>query len=432
MIFNEKIETASKEELKEIQSLNLSNMVKYIYNNSPFYQKRMDELGIKPSDIKDISDISKLPFTTKEDLRDNYPYGVFSNHKDLAEIHISSGTTGNPTLVGYTQKDLDLWGEVMARSFAAAGAKPGDMLQNTYGYGLFTGGLGAHYGGLKLGMTVLPVSSGNTARQIKLMQDFKPRILSCTPSYSLYIAEFAAKAGLDLHKSSWEVGVFGAEPWTERMRKQIEAKWNMRATDIYGLSEVIGPGVAQECEFKDGLHVWSDVFFPEVIDPKTGEPVPEGQNGELVFTTFTKEAIPLIRYRTKDIVSINYETCKCGRTAPRISKVKGRTDDMIVVKGINIFPSQVEHVLLSIKEVSPHYQILIDRSESNQDSIEVLVEINENSFSDEIKEMNALEKLIIHELHSVLSITAKVKLMSPMSIERSEGKAKRVIDRRNI
>jgi phenylacetate-CoA ligase len=432
MIWNEKIETMDPEDLKGLQSERLQKMIKYIYESSSFYKKKLDEAGIKPGDIRTIDDIKKLPFTTKEDMRDNYPYGIFSNSKNLAEIHVSSGTTGNPTLVGYTSEDIKLWSDVMARSLCCAGAERGDTIQIAYGYGLFTGGLGFHYGALEMGLTIIPTSSGMTKRQLKIMEDFKPRILGCTPSYALHMAEEAKEIGMDPRKSSWEIGIFGAEPWSEPMRNEIEKAWNILATDIYGLSEIIGPGVAQECKHKNGLHVFSDVFYPEVIDPKTGKDVKPGEDGELVFTTFTKKGIPLLRYRTRDIVSMEIEKCKCGRTSPRISKIKGRTDDMIVVRGINVFPSQIEHILVGIEGTQPHYQLVVDRSAKSMDSLEVLVEVEEKIFSDEIKKLTELEEKIKHEIDSVLGISVKVRLMEPKSIERSMGKAVRVVDKRNI
>ncbi len=432
MIWNERIETMKLDELKNIQSSRLKSMIEYIYNNSSFYKKKLDKNGISPSDINTIDDIKKLPFTTKEDMRDNYPYGLFSSTNELAEIHVSSGTTGNPTLVGYNKEDIGLWSDVMARTLCCAGAMPKDIIQITYGYGLFTGGLGFHYGALEMGLTIIPCSSGVTKRQLKIMEDFKPRIIACTPSYALYMAEEAKEMGLDPKKSSWDIGIFGAEPWSNAMRKEIESTWNLLATDVYGLSEIIGPGVAQECKYKDGLHVFSDVFFPEIINPETGEEVKEGEDGELVFTTFTKKAIPLLRYRTKDIVTVNYKPCKCGRTSPRISKIKGRTDDMIVVRGINVFPSQIEHILVGIEGTQPHYQLVVDRSSKNLDSLEILVEVEETLFSDEIKKLKSLEDKIKKEIDSMLGISVKVKLLEPKSIERSMGKAVRVIDKRNI
>ncbi|MFA6175507.1 MAG: phenylacetate--CoA ligase [Phycisphaerae bacterium] len=433
MIWNEKFECAKPAELKQVQSDRLKKLVSYVYNNCKVMKDKFDKAGVKPDSVKSIDDIVRLPFTTKIDMRDNYPYGLFcTGQKEVKEIHVSSGTTGNPTLVGYTTDDLKLWSEVMARCLACAGAEPGDTVQNAYGYGLFTGGLGVHYGALEMGLRIIPMSSGQTARQLKIMQDFAPKIITCTPSYALYMAEEAKDMGIDPKKGNWKIGVFGAEPWTEKMRSEIEAAWNMLATDIYGLSEIIGPGVAQECPNKNGLHIFSDVFYPEIIDPDSGQPVKEGDDGELVITTLTKQAIPLIRYRTRDIVSINYEKCRCGRTSPRISKIKGRTDDMIVVRGINVFPSQIEHVLLGIEGTEPHYQIVVDRQQHQLDEVEVLVEVNSKMFSDEVKKLEELKRKIHKEISAVLSISAKITLVEPKTIERSMGKAKRVIDKRQM
>lgn len=433
MIFDEKIETLPLNELKNLQSERLKNLLQYIYKNCPVYKQKIDKHGVSLSEIKTIDDLKKLPFTTKEDMRDHYPYGLFCLPQNkLQEIHVSSGTTGNPTLVGYSKNDLKLWGQVMARSLCCAGAVPGDTIQIAYGYGLFTGGLGMHYGSLELGLTVIPASSGQTKRQLKLMNDFKPRVIACTPSYVLYMLDEARELGLDPRQSSWEIGIFGAEPWSDSMRQEIEKGWNILATDVYGLSEIIGPGVAQECAHKDGLHIFSDVFYPEIIDPKTGQEAGPGESGELVITTLTKEGIPLLRYRTRDIVSITYEKCRCGRTSPRISKIKGRTDDMIIVRGINVFPSQIEHVLVSIEGVKPHYQIVVDRKAGGLDELEILVEVEEQFFSDEIKKLQAFEQKVRHEIESLLGVGAKVKLVEPKTIERSEGKAKRVIDKRNL
>ncbi|MDD2702786.1 MAG: phenylacetate--CoA ligase [Candidatus Omnitrophica bacterium] len=431
MIWNERMECMASGELKEYQSERLKRTVDYIYNNSPLYKKKLDACGVDLALIKGIDDIGKLPFTAKDDIRDAYPFGLFSQPlENITEIHVSSGTTGNPTVVGYTKEDVKLWSEVMARALCCAGAKPGDMVQNAYGYGLFTGGLGVHYGALEMRLTIIPSSSGQTKRQLKLMSDFKPRILTCTPSYCLYMAEEAREIGLDPRKSSWEIGVFGAEPWSESMRKEIESSWNLLATDIYGLSEIVGPGVAQECRHKKGLHIWWDVFYPEIINPKTGKHVKEGEPGELVITTLTKLGMPLLRYRTRDIVSINYDICKCGRTSPRISKITGRTDDMIIVRGINVFPSQIEHVLLGIEGTKPHYQLVVDREAGKLDELEILVEVEHKIFSDEIKQLRIFEERITREIESVLGVSAKVKLVEPKTIERSEGKAKRVVDKR--
>ena len=434
MIFNKEIETLSSEKLKILQSERLKKLVEYTNANSSFYKNKYKESGVSPADIRSIEDIQKLPFTAKDDMRDNYPFGMFSAPpEETAEIHVSSGTTGNPTLMGYSKSDLDLWSEVMARSLVCAGVSKGDMVQVAYGYGLFTGGFGAHYGALKLGATILPMSSGQTRRQILLMNSLKPTVLACTPSYALYMAEEAAAMGLSPEQISWKIGVFGAEPWSDAMRHEVEKRLGMKAYDIYGLSEIIGHGVAVACEAQEGLHFWSDVFYPEIIDPKTDKPVKDGENGELVITTLTKTAAPLIRYRTRDIVSITYEPCKCGRTVPRISKIKGRVDDMIIVRGVNIFPSQVEHVLLNVgKGVSPNYQIVVDRNAQYQDSIEILVELEEAIFSDSMREIAALESAILKEMSAVLTISPKLKFVSPGTIERSEGKAKRIIDKRSI
>ena len=433
MIWNEKYECMDPQELKNIQLERLRNVVSYVYEKVPFYKDRLNTYGVHWKEIKSLSDIKKLPFTTKEDLRDNYPFGLFARPlNEMKEIHVSSGTTGNPTVVGYTREDIELWMEVMARAIACAVGKPGDMIQIAYGYGLFTGGLGFHYGALKMGLTIIPTSSGQTKRQLKLMQDFKPRILACTPSYALYMVDEAKEMGMEPKNSSWEIGIFGAEPWSDSIRKEIEEIWNMAALDVYGLSEIIGPGVAQECCYKDGLHIFWDVFYPEVINPETGEEVKEGEDGELVITTLTKIGMPLLRYRTRDIVSIKYDRCKCGRTSPRISKIKGRTDDMIVVRGINVFPSQIEHVLLGIEGTQPHYQIVVDRKAHSLDELEIWVEVEEKIFSDEVKKLEELQEKIKKEIESVLGIIVKVKLVEPKTIERSMGKAKRVIDKRQL
>lgn len=433
MIWNEKMECMESSDLKNIQSERLKETVDYIYKNCPMYKKKLDAFGVSPAQIRGIGDIKKLPFATKDDMRDSYPFGLFSaKPEDIAEIHVSSGTTGNPTVVGYTKEDIKLWSEVMARAFCCAGAEPGDKIQVAYGYGLFTGGLGSHYGAMEMGLTIIPASSGQTKRQLKLMTDFKPRVLACTPSYALYMAEEAKEMGLDPRNGSWKIGVFGAEPWSESMRQEIESTWNMLATDIYGLSEIIGPGVAQECPRKAGLHIFWDVFYPEIINSKTGEEVKAGEDGELVITTLTKRGMPLLRYRTRDIVRISYEKCPCGRTSPRISKIKGRSDDMIIVRGINVFPSQIEHVLLGIEGIQPHYQIIVDRKAGELDELEINVEVEERIFSDEVKKLRLLEEKIKKEMESVLGIFVKVKLVEPKTIERSEGKAKRIVDKRVI
>lgn len=431
MIYNERYECMSAQDMKGVQSERLVKTVAYVYKNSPFYQQKFAEFGVTPQDVKTIDDIKKLPFTIKEDLRDGYPFGLFSQPlKGIREIHVSSGTTGNPTVVGYSQEDIALWAEVVARCLGCSGAVPGDMIQIAYGYGLFTGGLGLHYGALAMGLTVLPCSSGQTKRQLKLMNDFKPRILACTPSYALFMVDDAKEMKIDPRQSSWEVGIFGAEPWSEAMRKEIQDLWNMKAVDIYGLSEIIGPGVANECEYQCGLHVASDVFYPEVIDPKAGAQLPQGATGELVLTPITKIGMPLIRYRTRDIVSLNYEKCRCGRTSPRISKISGRTDDMIIIRGINVFPSQIEEVLLNIEGTEPHYQIIVTREHGGLDEMEVLVELKESFFSDEVKQLQHIEAKIKREIETVLGIGAKVRLVEPKTLTRFEGKARRVIDKR--
>jgi len=433
MIYNEKVECLSEDGLKELQSDRLKIFLEKVYGHSEFYRKKMDGAGVSLSDIKSIDDIAKLPVTEKEDLRDHYPFGLFAEPvSDIREIHVSSGTTGNPTVVGYSSQDIELWADVIARSLCCAGAVPGDMIQIAYGYGLFTGGLGLHYGSMKLGLTVIPCSSGQTKRQLKLLNDFKPRLLACTPSYALYMSESAKDLGISLGDCSWEISIFGAEPWSESMRSEIEKRLKIAAIDIYGLSEIIGPGVACECHYKDGLHVPSDVFYPEVVDPKTLEPLPAGSPGELVITPITKVGMPLIRYRTRDIVTIDHEQCRCGRTSPRISKVLGRTDDMIVVRGINVFPSQVEEVLLGIEGTQPYYQLVVDREANGLDKLEVLVELEESFFSDEVKQLQHFEQHVAKEIEAVLGVGAKVRLVEPKTIERSEGKAKRIVDKRDI
>lgn len=433
MIYNEAIECADAKTLKATQSERLIQTVALVHQRSLFYQQRFAAHGLKIQDIRSIDDIAKIPFTEKIDLRDHYPFGMFTQSlPEIREIHVSSGTTGNPTVVGYSQEDIDLWSEVMARSLCAAGAEPGDMIQVAYGYGLFTGGLGLHYGALKMGLTIIPCSSGQTKRQLKIMQDFHPRILACTPSYALYMAEAAQESKMDLSASSWAIGIFGAEPWSEAMRREIEQRWNMAAIDIYGLSEIIGPGVACECHHKKGLHLAADVFFPEVLDSKTMKPVKDGCPGELVISHLTKTGMPLLRYRTRDIVTISHERCACGRTSPRISKVLGRTDDMIIVRGINVFPSQIEEILLNVKGTQPYYQLIIDREHGGLDRLEVQVELDEAFFSDEVKQLQHVEQRIAKEIESVLGISVKVRLVEPKTIARSEGKAQRIIDKRSL
>ena len=432
MYYTPNIETASREELAAIQSERLVKTVKRVYDNVPAYRKKMDDIGLKPEDIKSVDDLSKLPFTYKQDLRDNYPYGLFAcPMRDVVRIHASSGTTGKQTVVGYSENDLDMWAECAARALVAAGATPDDIVHVSYGYGLFTGGLGIHAGAQKLGAAVVPASTGNTRRQLQIFKDFGSTVLCCTPSYAMYLADSLAEYGLTKEDLKLKAGVFGAEPWTPGMRDQIEAKLGIVAHDIYGLSEIAGPGVAFDCECQNGLHINEDNFIPEIIDPETGEVLPYGEQGELVFTCITKKALPLIRYRTKDISSLCIEKCSCGRTLVRMSKVTGRSDDMLIIRGVNVFPSQVESVLLTIKEAAPYYQLVVDRK-NNLDTLEVRVEMNESLFSDSVKAVERIESEIHKKLDSVLGISAKVTLVEPFVIERSEGKAKRVIDKRKL
>ncbi len=433
MIWNEEYETMPREALESIQLKRLQQVVARVYQTVEPYRKKMDEAGVKPDDIRELKDIGRLPFTTKDDLRDNYPFGMFAvGLERVVRVHASSGTTGKPTVVGYTKRDIETWAELMARTLAAAGVHSGDVVHNAYGYGLFTGGLGFHYGAERLGATVIPISGGNTKRQIMIMRDFGSTVLTCTPSYALNIAEVLYDSGIDPKDLNLKVGIFGAEPWSPKMREEIEKKLGIDAIDIYGLSEIIGPGVSVECvEKKEGLHVFEDHFIPEIIDPETGEVLPYGEKGELVFTTLTKEAFPVIRYRTRDITRLIAEPCTCGRTFYRMEKVSGRSDDMLIIRGVNVFPSQIEHVLMSAEGVEPHYQIIVDR-EGALDMMEVQVEVSEEIFSDEIKVLEGLAKRIEQDLKETLAVSCKVKLVEPRTIQRSEGKAKRVIDKRKI
>jgi phenylacetate-CoA ligase len=433
MLFDEEYETLPREALEALQLKRLIAVSERVYATVPFYKKKFDETGIKPSDIKSLKDLRRLPFTNKVDLRDNYPFGLFAvPMEQVVRIHASSGTTGKPTVVGYTRRDIDTWAGLMARSLAAAGAHKNDIIHNAYGYGLFTGGLGVHYGAEKLGASVIPISGGNSKRQIVIMQDFGSTVLTSTPSYALSLAETAEEMGIDFKKLKLKVGIFGAEPWSERMRDEIERKLDIQAIDIYGLSEVIGPGVSIEClEAKRGLHIFEDHFIPEIINPQTGEVLPYGQKGELVFTTITKEAFPLIRYRTRDISVLYPEPCKCGRTHVRMERVSGRSDDMLIIRGVNVFPSQIESVLMNIEGVEPHYLLIVDR-QGALDTLEVHVEVNEKVFSDEVKNLQILGRRIEKEIKDLLGVNAGVKLVEPKSIQRSEGKAQRVIDKRKI
>ena len=433
MIWNEEYETLSREKLEVLQLRRLQDLVERVYFRVKPYRDKMDEAGVKPQDIKTLADINKLPFTTKDFLRDNYPFGLFTVPlEQVVRVHASSGTTGKPTVVGYTKRDIETWAEVMARSLACAGVERRDVVHNAYGYGLFTGGLGAHYGAEKLGATVIPISGGQTKRQILIMQDFGSTVLLSTPSYALNMADAMADLGVDAASLKLRVGIFGAEPWSENMREEVEKKLGLKAIDIYGLSEIIGPGVSMECiEAQHGLHIFEDHFLPEIIDPDTGEVLPMGETGELVFTTLTKEAFPIIRYRTKDITRLIKEPCICGRNFVRMEKISGRTDDMLIIRGVNVFPTQVEHVLMGIEGVEPHYQIIVNR-EGSLDTMEVQVEVSDEIFSDEIKNLENLSKRIQAEIKDLIGSSCKVTLVEPKTIQRSEGKAKRVIDNRNI
>jgi phenylacetate-CoA ligase len=432
LYWNKTIETMDPAQMRQLQETRLCDLVKRLYSGSEFYRNRFQEQGILPEDITKLEDLAKLPFTVKQDLRDTYPYGMFAvPASQIVRIHASSGTTGKPIVVGYTKKDIGIWSEVMARAYTSAGINKHSVVQIAYGYGLFTGGLGAHYGAETVGASVIPISVGSTNKQVALMCDFGTTAIACTPSYALYIAETMREMGIDPKSTNLKTGLFGAEPWSEKMRDEIEKQLGISAHDIYGLSEIIGPGVACECEYKNGGHIYEDHFYPEIINPVTGEVLPIGEKGELVLTTLTKEGIPMVRYRTKDLTTLNREVCDCGRTLVRMGKILGRSDDMLIIRGINVFPSQVESVLLGLGATAPHYQLIVER-EGLLDTLTVLVEVTPEMFSDEIKQMENLERKIKAELTSVLSISAKVKLVAPKTIERSEGKAKRVIDKRKI
>lgn len=429
--FEPDLETAPREVLHWIQSRRLVKMVENCYNNVPLYKKRFDEMGLLPGDIKSIDDIHKLPFTYKTDLRDNYPFGMIAVPKEqLVRIHASSGTTGKQTVVGYTKDDIDVWAKGAARALVAAGATKSDYIHVSYGYGLFTGGLGLHYGAEMLGATAIPVSSGNTKRQVDILRDYGSDFLCCTPSYAMYIGETVRDMGIDPKTLKLRGGIFGAEAWSENMRREIEKILDIKAYDIYGLSEIAGPGVSFECKEQTGMHINEDFFYPEIIDPETGEQLPDGEYGELVFTCIGKEALPLLRYRTRDICKLSHKPCSCGRTLVKMSKTRGRTDDMLIIRGINVFPSQVEHVLLSLN-MEPNYQIIVDRK-NNLDTMEVQVEMSDQMFSDKVRNLEDVEHNIAAALQSTLNIAAKIRLVEPKSLPRSEGKAKRVIDKRHI
>ncbi len=431
MIWNEARECMSRDELAHLQSARLVKTVDRVYHNVEYYRKKMQAVGLEPGDIKGIEDLHKLPYTTKDDLRDTYPFGLFAApQSEIVRIHASSGTTGKATVVGYTRKDLEVWSECVARAMTMAGITRNDIIQVAYGYGLFTGGLGAHDGAQKLGATVVPMSTGNTKKLTTMMKDFGATAIACTPSYLLHISEVLEEEG-SIPDLKLKYAVCGAEPWTDNMRKTIEDRLHIKAYDIYGLSEIMGPGVACDCQYHKGLHVYEDHFLPEIIDPKTLTPVGEGETGELVFTTITKEGIPLIRYRTKDLTSISYDKCECGRTLARISRFKGRSDDMLIIRGVNVFPSQVEAALLEMGGTTPHYMMIVDRV-NNLDTLEIQVEVEEKFFSDEIKELESLTKKIGHVIQTAIGLSAKIKLVEPKTLERSMGKAVHVIDKRKL
>jgi phenylacetate-CoA ligase len=432
MIWNKTKECMSRDEMHNLQSARLHATVKRVYHNVPFYREKMQELGLEPGDIQSIDDLTKLPFTTKQDLRDNYPFGLFAvPRSQVVRVHASTGTTGKPTVVAYSRKDIDIFSEVVTRALVSAGVTSDDIIQVAFGYGLFTGGLGLHYGAENLGATVVPISGGNTAKQIQLLQDFGSTVLACTPSYATYLLETLQEAGVDASSLPLRIGIFGAEPWTPEMKAKIEEGLGIKAYDIYGLSEIIGPGVSVGCHAGEGLHVSEDHFVPEIIDPDTLEPMADGQTGELVFTTITKEAMPLLRYRTRDLSSLNHTPCKCGRANVRMSKIYGRSDDMLIIRGVNIFPTQIESILLEIPEAKPHYLLVVDR-QGSLDTLEVQVEIDDSYFSDELVQLSKINKKIKHKIESVLGISVILKLVESKTIARSEGKAKRVIDKRKL
>ncbi|MGB7509670.1 MAG: phenylacetate--CoA ligase [Pelodictyon phaeoclathratiforme] len=432
MIWNEHYECMEREELRKLQGARVSAMVERVYNTVPFYRKKLQDAGMEPGDITTIDDLKKLPFTTKQDLRNNYPFGLFTvPQADIVRLHASSGTTGKSTVVGYTHNDIEMWSEVVARSLTMAGVGKTDIIQVAYGYGLFTGGLGLHYGAEKVGASVIPISGGNTKKQLQLMEDFGSTVIACTPSYAAYLGEALVEEKIDRRNLKLKAGVFGAEPWTEEMRTQIEQLLGIKAYDIYGLSEIIGPGVSMECHCQKGMHIFEDHFIPEIINPETGDVLPYGELGELVFTPATKEAMPLIRYRTRDLTRLHADKCECGRTLVRMEKCVGRSDDMLIIRGVNVFPSQVESVLLEMSETKPHYLLVVDR-ENNLDILEIQVEIEEQFFSDEIKELEGLRQRIKANIASVLGISATIRLVEPGTIERSMGKAQRVVDKRKL
>jgi phenylacetate-CoA ligase len=433
-MFNKEYEAMQLSKLREVQLERLRWSVKHAYDNVPFYRQSFDAAGFKPEQIKSLDDLRRVPFLMKQNMRDAYPFGLFAVPMEkVVRIHSSSGTTGNATVVGYTRNDIETWAEVMARTIACAGGSSKDVVQVAYGYGLFTGGLGAHYGAEKIGATVVPISGGNTERQLMLIKDFGTTMLACTPSYAINMADHVEKnrPDYDFRKTKLRAGIFGAEPWTEQMRTEIESRIGIDAFDIYGLSEVIGPGVSCECSAKSGLHVFEDHFYVEIIDPESGEVLPEGEKGEIVYTSLTKEACPVIRYRSRDITRLYRTPCSCGRTLVKMEKVTGRSDDMLIIRGVNVFPTQIEAVLMEVEGTEPHYQIIVDRKDA-LDDIEVMVEVNERIFSDELKVMNQLAARIKQRMQSVLGVSAKVTLVEPKTLARSEGKAVRVVDKRKL
>jgi phenylacetate-CoA ligase len=432
MIWNEESECMETDEKKELQLKRLKEVVKKAYENVPYYQKRFHEVGITPDDIQRLEDLEKIPFTTKADLRDAYPFGMFAvPSDDIVEVHTSSGTTGKPTVSGYTQEDIRIWSEVMARALSMAGADKKDVIQNCYGYGLFTGGLGVHYGTQHMGATVIPISAGNTQRQIEILKDFQSSIITCTPSYALYLAEVLEKEGITGDDLNLKAGVFGAEMWTEEMREEIEKRLNLDALNIYGLTEIIGPGVAQECMDKSGLHIFDDHFYPEIIDPQTLKTLPEGEKGELVLTTLTREGMPILRFRTRDITALRSGKCSCGRSLVKMDRITGRSDDMLKIRGVIVFPSQIERALLKIPGLEPHYQIMVTRPQQ-LDELEVHVEASPALFSDEVKHVEKAKAMIQKRIHDEIGLRVNVNLVEPESIPRSEGKAVRVIDKRKF
>ena len=435
MIYSEEFETLPREVLEALQLKRLKQVVQRVYHTVGFYRKAFDKAGVTPDDIKTLDDLRRFPFTTKQDLRDNYPFGMFAvPMSSIVRLHASSGTTGRSTVVGYTKRDIETWSELMARCFVAAGVTKNDIIHNAYGYGLFTGGLGAHYGAEKLGASVIPMSGGNTKRQIMILQDFGPTAICCTPSYALNLAEQGKAMGIDMRSLKLRVGIFGAEPWSDKMRQEIENVLGITALNIYGLSEIMGPGVAMECiEGRNGMHIFEDHFLVETIHPETGEVLPPGEPGELVFTTITKEAFPLIRFRTRDISRLFTEPCRCGRTLHRMDRVTGRSDDMLIIRGVNVFPSQIEAILLAIEGVEPQYQLIVDRA-GNLDTLEIQVEVGEQIFAnaDEVRVLQNMERRIVKDIKDYLGVTAKVKLVEPKTIQRLEGKSSRVLDKRRI